>query len=450
MSLYKKISFGYNYSENREIVSLIFISYVMVIIFMIPLAALYINGNEILPVTYRFHAIILLFIVNLILIKQHFILPAKLLTLYLFPFLLVILGPLTGMVEDEIFFWHPYAPIAFSIIAHFILKPKKDVILKSITILIYFTYVLFANKFLIHFAQEDYLIISILNENSLFLNIIPALIFIFINVAVGFLNNLNDTYHENLHEIQDQLIQNEKLASLGILAAGIAHEINNPLNFISGSMQQIESLLNEAEKKTPLSLEAHDKFMNEMQQLIAYSNEGIERTTNIVEKLGSLNPEKIKNENPTKLNLIINEIIQRYHEQYKPHITIENRLKNGYLVDCRAQNIEKIFKIIIDNAIDAINEDKNIQKGIIIIDGKSILTNGKESFLLSIANNGPQIADHHIKRIFDPFFTTKNDPIRGLGLSEAYSIIYRVGGTIKGRNTNDFVEFILTIPKTSS
>lgn len=227
----------------------------------------------------------------------------------------------------------------------------------------------------------------------------------------------------NLQETQNRLIQSEKMASLGVLAAGIAHEINNPLNFIQGGVSALNSYIQE-------TLPDHTE---ETEPLIDAIQEGVKRSAAIVK---SLNKYSRKDDFPHTLcnpHTIIESCLVMVQNQTKNRIDINKDFcTNGTQISCNEGQIHQAILNILINAIQAIED-----KGVIII---KTSTKG-QFFLICITDNGCGIEKSNLPRITDPFFTTKAPGQgTGLGLSITYNIISEHNGNLefesqKGKGT---------------
>lgn len=220
-------------------------------------------------------------------------------------------------------------------------------------------------------------------------------------------------------QLQNEAIRSAQLASIGQLAASIAHEINNP---IGGVINYSQILLN---KKGNLE-ESQVNILEKIQK------EG-ERIAEIVKSLLNFARKPSENIVPQDVYLIIDEAISLLTPEIKKsgvEISFDPSLDDPML-KCNPQQIGQVVINILKNAIDALNESNRTGKKIHISLTKQLKGNRRE-FILSIANNGPHIPAHLQEKIFDPFMTTKDQGLgTGLGLGISLEIMKNHGGTIK-------------------
>jgi signal transduction histidine kinase len=443
----KKLTMGYRFDREREVVSLIFLSYFFILLFSVIVILLHSTEEELLPVTYRYHAMILLGIIELVLIRFRLIHLAKILILTLTPFLLIILPPLAGLTSDEFYFWFPYVPIALSLIPHFILHTYRDRVVLLITILAYFLLALFIPVIMLHLKDGTEQIISIVMENRFYYSFIPLVIYVFVNMALGLVFAENYRYEQIMIKQQDELIRNEKMASLGTLTTGIAHEINNPLNFISGGLHALKTLMiqfniNENEASTEKK-----ELALKMDKIMENSLEGVQRASEIITSLKFFaNPGKmVKSEND--LDAILFSVMLSIERKIPYNVSFSKDIPGGIKIYCYEEQIQQVIINILHNALEALAEmDEKLHRKI-HISASRIKKDKKDMTCISIRNNGPSIPEADIKKIFDPFFTLKDDSTgKGLGMSISYMIVKEHNGWIEARNEGEWVVFDVILP----
>lgn len=237
----------------------------------------------------------------------------------------------------------------------------------------------------------------------------------------------------DLKATQSQLIQSEKLASMGVLTAGIAHEMNNPLNYILGgaaclkkNLEEMDALHHQIEShQNPASKEKLNEFnflFTESEQLITSIQNGAEKSADIVKSLQSFSNDAkdyysfvdLKEEIETTLTLLRNQIGFR--------ITIHKKYAETPKIECYPARINQLLVNVLLNATQAIME-----KGEITIELKNRESTGIE---IQISDTGEGIALKSCDNVFDPFFTTKEHH-SGLGLTMVQTIVKDHHGEVR-------------------
>lgn len=369
----------------------------------------------------------------------------------LIPILSLQLFPLfVGMAIDEFYFWYPYGIVIASIIPQVIFSLRKEKQFYIGILTIFFVYLLFIDNLLISFETEQVSIVPIVNEHRLFYKLVPIFCFLFSTVAVTYLNVSNSRFEEKmkqanvdlnktiieLKKAQQNLVQSEKMASLGTLTAGVAHEINNPLNFISGGTALIDQIRREQESSLPNDLKLR------YEEALNIVNEGVDRTTKIVKGLETFSFQGKEYFEESDIHEIINNTLLFLQASYVKDVVVKKDFEFKGKVVVLPHKIHQLVINIIDNALD---EVKNLPK-----ERKKILihtSSDNEWFQMKISNYGEPIKPDVMKHLFDPFFTTK-EPGQGtgLGLSICYSIIQEHKGRIDAVNDDDKVSFIVKLP----
>jgi signal transduction histidine kinase len=249
-------------------------------------------------------------------------------------------------------------------------------------------------------------------------------------------NTLVEKQSQDLKAAQQRLVQSEKMASIGTLTAGIAHEINNPLNFISGGL----NIVNEIQAQ--LNWEGKEEEEKRCQTALKMSQDGLARSVAIVKALMTFSHRGGSKKVETDLNDTIDKTIMFLNSRLSEDIQINRH----YSLDNKAlvfpEKMHQVIMNILDNAIFALNGEP-AESRIITISTRM----ESDRVILSFTNNGPAIPEDHLDQLFDPFFTTK-DPGQGtgLGLSICYTLVSEHGGEISARNVQDGVNFTITLP----
>ncbi|MBB4812545.1 MULTISPECIES: ATP-binding protein [Pseudomonas] len=250
-------------------------------------------------------------------------------------------------------------------------------------------------------------------------------------------------------QLESQLVQSEKLASLGQLAAGVAHEINNPVGFISSNLSTLDSYFNQLQQMLDAYRQVEDSLASVEQRdalktlrneleldflkedipiLIKESKEGIGRVVQIVKDLKNFS--RVDNDQTwqwanlqqgidSTLNIVASEL--KYKADVIKHYSALPE------IECLASQLNQVVMNLVINAAQAMGPER----------GTITISNGVEgdNVWLEVADNGCGIAPETVQKIFDPFFTTK--PVgegTGLGLSLSYGIIKKHHGDISVRS----------------
>ena len=431
----KGLSLGYKFDRDRETVALIYINYFTILLLGGIVILLHLAEEELFPVTYRYHFIILICIIDLLLIRARYIALARVLILTLIPILILILPPLAGLFDDEFYFWFPYVPIALSLVPHFILHTVRHRTALIITLSLYFLLALLIDNYLIFLSDGSESIIPIVIENRFYYNLIPLVIFIFVNVAIGLLFAKNYKYEMIVRKQQKELMQAEKMASLGTLTAGIAHEINNPLNFISGGLHALKTLKSEYVKLENEISPEKETILQQIEQIIASSFEGVNRATDIISSLRFFASPGKAEKKVIDIEGLFYPVLMKFESRIPNHVTLTKKIPSGMKVMCHEEPIQQVLSNILDNALDAMGNVEEKGEERIHVSVAEENTDHRSYARISFTNSGPAIPDEDLKHIFDPFFTSKDEGKgKGLGMTISYLIVSEHEGKIEIRN----------------
>jgi signal transduction histidine kinase len=240
---------------------------------------------------------------------------------------------------------------------------------------------------------------------------------------------------EQLKETELQLVQTEKLASLGRMSAGIIHEINNPLNFATTGLF---TLRNKGKHLAPEQQEEYAEILKDVE-------EGIGRVKAIVTDLRMFSHPDTEGRDQVEIAEVIGSALRFLSNEWKDKVQIEKHIPEHQTIWANKNRLIHVATNLLQNSLDAMKRKSyGDEKPLIRIDGR--LQNG--SSILSIRDNGPGIDPKHLDKIFDPFYTTKDvGEGMGLGLSICYRIIQEYDGRITvDTEPGKFCEFTLEFP----
>jgi signal transduction histidine kinase len=261
---------------------------------------------------------------------------------------------------------------------------------------------------------------------------------------------------KRVEERTREVVRTTQLAQLGTLAAGIAHEINNPMGFVHANLLQMAEYVNDvarawdavdalrkavaagaagevreaAERLAGLAAELDVEFvLADLAKAVRESQEGAERIRHIVQDLRDFSHLDTGERALADLNQCLDSTANIVWPMMKHLVVLEKEYAEIPSVACYPMQLKQVFMNLLVNAFQAIEEK---------IGGRAetgrirLRTEVRgDSVVVSVSDNGNGIAPENLGRIFDPFFTTKKIGVgTGLGLSSCYSIVRRNGGTI--------------------
>jgi len=258
--------------------------------------------------------------------------------------------------------------------------------------------------------------------------------------------------HEDLKTSQKSLVQNEKMASLGILSAGIAHEINNPVGYILSNLttlseylpgidktyKEMRALISEIDKSNPLyerrlKIERviEERDINYLREdtldLVEETKEGANRVLAIVRGLRNFAHTDDEAMKPADINECLQSTLNLVNNELKYHCHIETSYGELPNIHCSISKLGQVFMNILINAGHAIED-----KGVISVTTRQ----SDDSVYIDIKDNGSGMSEATVQNIFQPFFTTKpKGRGTGLGLAISFGIVQEHGGAINVDST---------------
>jgi len=263
--------------------------------------------------------------------------------------------------------------------------------------------------------------------------------------------------HEALKLAQQQLLHSEKMASLGRLVAGVAHELNNPISFVLGNVHVLQrygtrlSRYLEAVHRLELPNEVQalrdelriDRLLKDLPSLLEGTLEGAQRTTDIVSGLKRFSTVGHEEVTQVEINSVVERAILWVKKGTAPRFQVHWTRGPECYVTGNAGQLLQVMMNLVQNAYDAANAEGDKAPQLRIT-----LQQTEGTVQLHFADNGPGIAPAHLSRIFDPFFTTKNvGKGTGLGLSISYGIVEQHAGKLTVENLpQGGAQFTLNLP----
>jgi len=241
--------------------------------------------------------------------------------------------------------------------------------------------------------------------------------------------------HESLQKAQRQILQAEKLASIGRLTAGASHEILNPLNILSGYIQM---------------LMLQDKPDERTARYLTIMSEQTERISRIVNGLYQFSQAAGSNKDTVQINALIRKVFQLFEHEHKyDHIrNVMNLEENLPAIQGNVDTLSQVFFIMLSNARDAMPKGGELSISTKSVPSENSMEGIGSWIEIQFRDTGHGIPEAEIDRIFDPFFTTKASKNgTGLGLTLSYGIIQNHGGTIHVESqVNKGTTFTIRLP----
>lgn len=269
---------------------------------------------------------------------------------------------------------------------------------------------------------------------------------------------------ERLSSTQEQLVQSEKMASIGQLAAGVAHEINNPIGFSLSNLSTLieytksfkaidQFVLNNLPSNNEQIFETEYKELRKQKDIEFISDDvnsllndtikGLHRVSDIVANLKKVSHSGTLEKEPCDINEIIEDSLKVVWNELKYSMQVEKSFAQLPLVNCHQSEIHQVLMNMFINAAHACEKNGTLTLVTYIQE-----QNNKEYAMIVISDNGKGMSQSTVKKIFDPFYTTKPVGVgTGLGLSISFGIIEKHKGNIKVRSEEGVgTTFTISLP----
>src|SRR3989338_404591 len=275
--------------------------------------------------------------------------------------------------------------------------------------------------------------------------LIAGCLIIFTAVFAAYGYYLNKRYQKKIDEnvkivqyVELQLVHMEKMASVGVLAAGIAHEVNNPLGFLISNLESLKDYARALAKIVPLDNPKNTTILEDLSAISAESLEGALRIKKIVSDLRTFSKQSESALNLVDINQILESTLSIVWNEIKFKIAVVKDYQAKTQVFADSTQLSQVFLNLLINASQAIPE-----KGTVTLS----TSEDTDNVYIKVSDTGPGIAPEILPKIFDPFFSTKKTG-SGLGLSVSYNIIKSHKGQIKAESAvGKGTTFTISLPK---
>jgi signal transduction histidine kinase len=233
-----------------------------------------------------------------------------------------------------------------------------------------------------------------------------------------------------LEEMRRRMLIQARLAAVGELVAGLAHEMNNPLAFVRSNLALLESHTKALDDFGSLTPDERNEIVRESRELVGESLTGVDRATEIVRGVRRFTQTGRFERVQASLNELVEDAIAMLRPRARPlDVVLDIRLAATPELSCAPHELRQVFFVLLANALDEVGERGRI----------SVSTRTEDdTVLVEIADDGRGMSPETIERIFDPFFSTKGvGEGTGLGLGVAWNVVHAHGGQIDVESAPD-------------
>ncbi|WP_430817830.1 sensor histidine kinase [Carboxylicivirga sp. RSCT41] len=419
-----------------------------------------VNNTVITIASYRLLWMMGITLIHIILSYYRQVKLSKAMLIFSPPLVFIVIPTLLGFVENDSYFNYSEMIIALSLIPQLLVRPSEQKGLYITSMLYYLVLLIIHDDLILGHESNELTVKNIYIDIKLYTEITAIAIFIFINCSIYYLKWLNTKFerklidnnkdldqhieelkatNKHLRATQQQLIHSEKMATLGILTAGVAHEINTPLNFIATSSVLLGNAIEDLQEG--LDNKQVEETLHQANDIL---NKGVEQAAFIVSSLMTFSYDGTSEKTMCDIQAIIKSTLLFTKAKTPLDLTIDYRDEIDEPIYAYPEKIHQVILNIIDNAINA-----SLDTPIKLIKIRSYTQHGNNGNFacISVYNNGSKITKEVGSKIFDPFFTTQStNNGTGLGLSTAFNLVKDHNGELNYINHKNGVEFIVKLP----
>jgi signal transduction histidine kinase len=230
-------------------------------------------------------------------------------------------------------------------------------------------------------------------------------------------------------EMETRLVQSDRLAALGSMAAAVGHEMNNPLAFILSNLAFAREELHRLRHGLRNGSGADPRDLDEVLAALSETAEGADRMKNIVQDLRMLSREPSPYKARVEVHPVLEDALKLVRNELRNRIRLEKELHPVPMVEADEARLGQVFLNLLLNAAQGMSEE-DVSRNVLRV---STRTSSRGEAIIEIHDSGPEIPPDVLARIFEPFFSTHPSAV-GLGLSVSHAIVTGLGGTLRAES----------------